>query len=149
MGAEVTAVDSTKKLDMLRSIGADHVIDYTIEDFTKSGKIYDVIFDVVGKSSFSGCIKSLKENGFYLITYPKTGRSMRGRWTSLRTKKTVVGGTSTDSVEDLVFLRELIEAGELKSIIDRVYPLEETAEAHRYVEAGEKVGNVVIRVVEN
>ncbi len=124
------------------------MIDYTIEDFTKSGKTYDVIFDVVGKSSYSDCIKSLKKKGFYLITYPKVGRSFRGRWTSLRTKKTVVGGTSTNSVEDLIFLRELVEAGKMKSIIDRVYPLEDTAEAHRYVEAGEKAGNVVIRVVE-
>ncbi|MHA1958732.1 MAG: NAD(P)-dependent alcohol dehydrogenase [Candidatus Thorarchaeota archaeon] len=145
-GAEVTAVDSTKKLDMLRSIGADHVIDYTQEDFTKSGKTYDVIFDVVGKSSYSGCIGSLKENGFYLLTYPKLGRSIRGRWTSRRSNKEVIGGTATDSTEDLIFLRELIEAGKIKSVIDRCYPLEQTAEAHRYIETGEKTGNVVITI---
>jgi NADPH:quinone reductase-like Zn-dependent oxidoreductase len=145
-GAEVTAVDSTKKLDILRTIGADHVIDYKQEDFTKSGKTYDVIFDVVGKSSYSGCIESLKEDGFYLLTYPKLGRSIRGLWTSWRGKKKVIGGTSTDSSEDLNFLRELIEADKVRSVIDRRYPLEQTAEAHRYVETGEKVGNVVITI---
>jgi NADPH:quinone reductase-like Zn-dependent oxidoreductase len=142
-------VDSTKKLDILRSIGADHVIDYTQEDFTKSGEVYDVIFDVVGKSSYSGCIRSLKKNGFYLLTYPKLGRSIQGRWTSRRSNKKVIGGTATDNTEDLVFLRELIEAGKIKSVIDRRYPLEETAEAHRYVETGEKIGNVIITVVQN
>ncbi|MHA2002950.1 MAG: NAD(P)-dependent alcohol dehydrogenase [Candidatus Thorarchaeota archaeon] len=148
-GAEVTAVDSTKKLDILRSIGADHVIDYTHEDFTNSGRTYDVIFDVVGKSSYSGCIRSLKENGFYLLTYPKLGRSIRGRWTSRRSNKQVIGGTSTNSTEDLIFLRELIEAGKIKSVIDRCYPLDQTAEVHRYVETGEKIGNVVITVNQN
>ena len=147
-GAEVTAVDSTKKLDILRSIGSDHTIDYTQTDFTKSGEKYDVIFDVVGKSSYSGCIRSLKENGIYLLTYPKLGRSIRGRWTSRRSNKKVIGGTSTDSTEDLVFLGELIEAGKLKSVIDRTFPLEQTAEAHRYVEEGAKIGNVVITVDE-
>ncbi|MBY8998538.1 MAG: NAD(P)-dependent alcohol dehydrogenase [Candidatus Thorarchaeota archaeon] len=146
-GAEVTAVDSTKKLDTLRSLGSDHVIDYTQTDFTKSGKKYDVIFDVVGKSSYSGCIKSLKENGYYLLTYPKSGRSIRGRWTSRTSNKKVIGGTATDSSEDLNFLRDLVEAGKIESVIDRRYPLEQTAEAHRYVEAGEKIGNVIITVV--
>jgi NADPH:quinone reductase-like Zn-dependent oxidoreductase len=148
-GAEVTAVDSTRKLDALRSMGADHVIDYTQEDFTRRGETYDVIFDVVGRSSYSGCIRSLKEKGFYLITYPKLGRSIRGRWTSMRGNKKVVGGTATDSTEDLSFLRELIEAGMMKSVIDRCYPLEQTADAHRYVETGEKIGSVVINVVQN
>ena len=148
-GAEVTAVDSTKKLDTLLSLGADHVIDYTQEDFTKSGKTYDIIFDVVGKSSYSGCIWSLKENGIYLLAYSKLGRSLRGRWTSRRSNKKVIGGTSTDSTEDLIFLRELIEAGKLKSVIDRRCPLEQTAEAHRYVETVQKIGNVVITVEHN
>ena len=145
-GAEVTAVDSTKKLETLRSLGADFTIDYTVEDFTKSGKTYNVIFDMVGKSSYSGCIKSLKDNGFYLLTYPKIGRSIRGRWTTRRSNKTVIGGTSTDSSEDLIFLKELVEAGKLKSVIDRIYPLEQTADAHRYVEAEGKIGNVIITV---
>ena len=145
-GAEVTAVDSAKKLDKLRSLGADFTIDYAQEDFTRSGKTYNVIFDMVGKSSYSGCIKSLKDNGFYLLTFPKMGRSIRGRWTTRRSNKTVTGGTSTDSAEDLEFLKELIEEGKIKSVVDRCYPLEQTAEAHWYVEEGGKIGNVVITV---
>jgi 2-desacetyl-2-hydroxyethyl bacteriochlorophyllide A dehydrogenase len=145
-GAEVTAVDSTKKLDMLRSIGADKVIDYTQEDFTKSGETYDVILDVVGKSSFSGCISSLKKNGFYFIANPKLSLIIRGKWTSKRSSKKVITGLPKQRTENLLYLRELIEAGKLKSIIDRHYPLEQTAEAHRYVETGEKKGNVIITV---
>lgn len=146
-GAEVTAVDSTKKLDILRSVGADHVIDYTQSDFTKTSKTYDVIFDVVGNLSYSGCIRSLKENGVYLLTYPKLGRIIRGRWTSWRSNKKVIGGTATNSTEDLIFLKELIEAGKMRLVIDRTYPLEETAQAHKYVETGQKIGNVVITVI--
>ena len=147
-GAEVTAVDSMKKLDMLRSIGADHVVDYTQENFTKIGETYDVIFDVIGKASYSGCLRSLKENGIYLMSNPSLIRSIRGRWTSMRTSKKVIGGTATSNTEDLIFLREVIEAGHLQSVIDRIFPLEETAEAHRYVETGQKIGNVVITVDE-
>jgi NADPH:quinone reductase-like Zn-dependent oxidoreductase len=143
-GAEVTGVDSTGKLDMLRSIGADKVIDYTQEDYTKNGESYDVIFDVVGKSSFSGCIRSLKENGFYLLGNPRLSQLVRGLWTSLVSGKKVIGGTVSYKTEDLVFLRDLIEAGKIRSVIDRRYPLEQTAEAHRYVDTGQKTGNVVI-----
>ena len=127
-GAEVTGVDSTGKLDMLRSIGADQVIDYTQEDFTKNGETYDFILDIVGKISSSRGKKSLKKTGIYLNV----------RRDSERKQKT----------EDLIFLKELIEAGKLKSVIDRRYPLEQTAEAHRYVETGHKKGNVVITVAE-
>jgi NADPH:quinone reductase-like Zn-dependent oxidoreductase len=141
--AEVTGVDSPNKLDMLRSIGADHVIDYSKVDFTKSGETYDVIFDVVGKSSFSGCMRSLKENGFYLLGNPGLVQLIRGRWTSMRSTKKVVGGT-VYKAEYLVILKELIEAGKIRSVIDRTYPLEQIAEAHRYVDTGEKLGNVVI-----
>jgi len=148
-GAEVTAVDSTGKLDMLRSIGADQVIDYTQEDFTKSGQTYDVIFDVVGKGSFSGCIRSLKENGIYLLGNPSLSRSVRGRWTSRRSSKKVIGGTADYKTEHLIFLKELIEAGKIKAVIDRRYSLEQIAEAHRYVETGHKKGNVVITVEHN
>ena len=146
-GAEVTGVDSTRKLDMLRSIGADQVIDYTQEDFTKSGETYDVIFDVVRKSSYSGCIRSLKQKGIYLQTNHALSRSVRGRWTSKTSSKKVISGTIPDKTEDLIILKELIEAGKIKSVIDRRYPLEQTAEAHRYVETGQKKGNVVITVV--
>ena len=148
-GAEVTGVDSTGKLDMLRSIGADQVIDYTQEDFTKSGETYDVIFDVVGKSSFSGSIRSLEQNGRYLTANPGLSQMVRGPWTSMTSSKKVIGGNVSYRPEDLVFLRELIEAGKVKSVIDRRYPLEQTAEAHRYVEKGHKKGNVVIIVEHN
>jgi NADPH:quinone reductase-like Zn-dependent oxidoreductase len=145
-GAEVTAVDSTGKLDMLRSIGADQVIDYTQEDFTKSGETYDFILDVVRKSSFSGCIRSLKQNGRYLIANPGLSQMVRGRWTSMTSSKKVIFGAAHPKSEDLIYLKELIEAGKIKSVIDRTYPLEQTAEAHRYVEKGHKKGNVVITV---
>jgi len=146
-GAEVTAVDSTGKLEMLRSIGADHVIDYTQEDFTKRGEIYDVIFDVVGKSSFSGSIRSLKQNGWYLIANPRLSLMVRGLWTSKISSKNVISQVASPKTEDLIFLKELIEAGKIKSIIDRHYPLEQTAEAHSYVETGQKKGSLVITVV--
>jgi len=145
-GAEVIAVDSTAKLDMLRSIGADRVIDYTEEDFTESGETYDVIFDVVGKSPFSRSLRSLKEDGFYLLANPAPSHMIRGLLTSRRSSKTVVIQPASGTVEELVFLRGLIEAGKLKTVIDRRYPLEQTAEAHRYVETGQKQGNVVITV---
>jgi NADPH:quinone reductase-like Zn-dependent oxidoreductase len=145
-GAEVTAVDSAPKLDMLRSIGADHVIDYTREDFATRGEVYDVIFDVVGTLSFSPGDRSLKEGGTYLTANPGLSQMVQGVWTSLRSDKKVVMETASGTVADLVFLRELIEAGELRTVIDRTYPLEEIAEAHRYVETGQKKGNVVITV---
>ncbi|MHA1928611.1 MAG: NAD(P)-dependent alcohol dehydrogenase [Candidatus Thorarchaeota archaeon] len=143
-GAEVTAVDSTGKLDMLRSIGADHVIDHTQEDFTKSGATYDYIIDLVSKAPFSGSIKSLDENGIYHIANPRLSQMIRGRWATRRSSKRVIYGGASSKTEDLLFLKELIEAGKLQSVIDRTYPLEQTAEAHRYVETGQKVGNVVI-----
>jgi 2-desacetyl-2-hydroxyethyl bacteriochlorophyllide A dehydrogenase len=145
-GAEVTAVDSTGKLDMLRSIGANQVIDYTQEDFTKNGETYDVIFDVMGKSSFSGSLRSLKQNGRYLLGNPGLLKMVRGRWTSMTSNKRVIIGAAIQKTEDLLFLRELIEAGKITSVIDRRYPLEQTAEAHRYVDTGQKKGNVVITV---
>jgi len=144
-GAEVTAVDSTAKLDMLRSIGADQVIDYTQEDFTEKGEIYDVIFDVVGKISFSRSDKALKQNGTYLLANPMS-QMVGGLWTNLTSSKKVIMEAASGTIEDLVFLRELIEAGKIKSVIDRTYPLAQIAEAHSYVETGQKKGNVVITV---
>jgi len=143
LGAEVTAVDSEMKLGMLRSIGADQVIDYSKDDFTKRGETYDVIFDVVGKSSFSGCIRSLKERGFYLLGNPGLSQQVRGLWTSRTSGKKVIGGASYGA-EDLISLKELIETGKIRPVIDRSFPLEEIAEAHRYVDTGQKAGNVVI-----
>ena len=143
-GAEVTAVDSTEKLDMLSSIGADRVIDYTKEDWTKRGEIYDIIFDVVGKSSYSGGIKSLSEKGIYVSANPTLSLIVRGPLTSRISSKKVIGGTVTYKSEDILFLKELIEAGKIKTVIDKVYPLSQTANAHEYVETGNKKGNVVV-----
>jgi len=143
-GAEVTAVDSTGKLDMLRSIGADHVIDYTREDFTKSGATYDFICDVAGKAPFSGSIQSLRQNGRYLIANPGLSQMVRGRWTPRTSSKQVMFGAPYPKTKDLLFLKELIEAGKIKTVIDRCYPLEQVSEAHRYVETGAKKGHVVI-----
>jgi NADPH:quinone reductase-like Zn-dependent oxidoreductase len=145
-GAEVTSVDSAGKLDMLRSLGADHVIDYTKEDFTRSGQTYDVILDVVGKAPYSGSVDALKESGFFLIANPRLSSMLRGRWTSMRSNKTVFMGAADRKTEDLLFLKELIEAGEIKPVVDRVFPLEQMAEAHRYVERGGKKGNLVVTV---
>ena len=146
LGAEVTGLDSTGKLDMLRSIGADHVIDYTHEDFTENGETYDVIMDVIGKSPFSGSLRSLKPNGRYLLANPRVSQMVRARWISMRTGKQVIFGSSSQKVEDLIFLKELIEAGKIRSVIDSSYPLEQIPEAHKYVEKGGKKGNVVITV---
>jgi NADPH:quinone reductase-like Zn-dependent oxidoreductase len=145
-GAEVTAVDSAGKMDMLRSIGADHVIDYTQEDFTQRGEIYDVIFDVVGKAPFAGSMRSLSKSGLYLLANPRLSLVVRGRWASMTSSKRVVSGAASHKTADLLFLKELIESGKLRVVIDRRYPLEQMAEAHRYVEEGGKKGNVVITV---
>ncbi|HLY25409.1 MAG TPA: NAD(P)-dependent alcohol dehydrogenase [Aggregatilineales bacterium] len=145
--AEVTAVDDTAKLDLLRSIGADHAIDYTKEDFTQSGETYDVIFDVVGKSSFSRSVKMLTPNGLYLLGNPGLSHMIRGKWLSWTSGKKVIPWTTraaSQYTEDSTFLKTLIEAGKIKSVIDKCYPLEQTAEAHRYVETGHKKGSVTI-----
>ena len=148
-GAEVTAVDSSKKLDMLRSIGADQVIDYTEVDFTRNGKIYDVIFDVVGKSPFSGSLKSLREGGYFLIANPRLLTMVR-KWLASRAgNKNVVVGTASYTTEDFDFIAGLVEAGKIRPVIGRRFTLEQIPEAHRHVEAGGKLGNVVITVGHN
>src|SRR5207249_6806899 len=110
------------------------------------GETYDVVFDVVGKSSFSACVKSLKGGGVYLLGNPGLSQQVRGLWTSITTSKKVVGGMVSYRKEDLVFVKELAEAGKIRSVIDRRYPLEQIVEANRYVESGQKTGNVVITV---
>ena len=146
-GAEVTGVCSTTNLALVKSLGADKVIDYTREDFTENGVTYDVIFDTVGKASYSGCLRALKEDGTYLQAVAAPGIELRMKWTSLISSKTLVGGGPPPKSEDLVFLKELVEAGKLKPVIDRCYPLDQIVEAHRYVDKGHKKGNVVIAVV--
>lgn len=145
-GAEVTGVDKPGKLDMLRLIGADHVIDYTQKDFTKSGQTCDVILDTIGKSSFSGSLRSLKENGTYLNANPGLFGGIRKAWASKRSNKKIISWTGGYTNNNLLALKELIEAGKIKSIIDRRYPLKQIAEAHRYVDGGHKKGNVVIEI---
>jgi NADPH:quinone reductase and related Zn-dependent oxidoreductases len=146
-GVEVTGVCSTANLELVKSLGADKVIDYTKEDFTKNGQTYDIIFDTIGKSPFSGCVKSLKQKGIYLRAVHMTVPSIvRGLWTSMTSNKKVIGGVAIEQKENLVFLKELIEAGKLKSVIDKRYPFEQIAEAHRYVDKGHKKGNVAIKV---
>jgi NADPH2:quinone reductase len=145
-GADVTGVCSTANVELVKSLGADRVIDYTKEDFTTRSETYDIIFDTVGKSSFSRCKGSLKKNGRYLVT---TGGGMIKNyvitlWTSLIGGKKFIYAMSIEKTEALMFLKELIEAGKIKPVIDRRYPLEHIVEAHRYVEKGHKKGNVVI-----
>ena len=146
-GAEVTGVCSTSNLDMVKSLGADKVIDYTKDDFTKTGETYDVIFDAVGKSSFSRCKGSLTENGIYLVTLPKLVVLLQTMWTSKMGSKRVKMEGAPAKIENLVYLKELIEAGVLNTVIDRRYPLEQIVDAFKYVEKGHKKGNVVITVV--
>ncbi len=145
-GAKVTGVCSTTNVEMVKSLGADKVIDYTKEDFTKNGETYDVIFDVVGKTSFSLCKSLLKKKGIYLVNLIELPELVQMLLTSMMGGKKVKGGMVVASTDNMIFLKELMEAGKLKSVIDRSYPLEQTAEAFRYVEKGHKKGNVVITV---
>ena len=146
-GADVTGVDKPGKLAMLRAIGADHVIDCTREDFTKSGQTYDVIVDTIGKSPFPGSLGSLQEHGAYLNLNPGLRDRGRMRRWSKRSGQRVLPWTAGYTTSNLLALTALIEAGAIRAVIDRRYPLEQTAEAHRYVETGDKKGNVVIAVV--
>ena len=143
-GAEVTGVCSTRNVALVKSLGAHHVVDYTKEDFTQNGETYDIIFDTVGKTSFAKSKNSLTENGLFLAASGELVELLQMVWTSMVGDKKVKGGMVVEQKEDLVFLKELIEAGEIRPVIDRSYPLAETAEAHRYVEKGHKAGNVVI-----
>lgn len=146
-GAEVTGVDSGGKLDMLRLIGADHVIDYTREDYTKNGRKYDVIVDTIGGSPFSGSVRSLNENGIYLNVNPKISHRLQMGWNKGRSNKKLLSWEGSYTTKNLLRLKELVEAGTIKPVIDRRYPLEQIADAHRYVETDQKKGNVVITMV--
>lgn len=148
-GAEVTGVCSTTNLEMVKSLGADKVIDYTKEELSQSGESYDVIFETVGKSSFSSNIKSLKKNGTLLLAAAGPSEMMNGLCTSITSGRKVISGIMKETAEDLIFFNKLIEAGKIKPVIDRTYPLEKIAEAHSYVEKGHKKGNVVVTVNHN
>ncbi|MGZ9222843.1 MAG: NAD(P)-dependent alcohol dehydrogenase [Anaerolineales bacterium] len=149
-GAEVTGVCSTANVDLVKSLGADNVIDYTKADFRTSGETYDIILDtVVGRTSFSGCRNSLKQNGLYLAVAGGPKEFFQMAWTSIIGGRKVLAGTPVEAKEDLMFLKELAEAGKIKAVIDRCYPLEQTADAHRYVDKGHKRGNVAITVIHN
>ena len=158
LGARVVAVCNTKNVALVKSLGADKVLDYTKEDFTKDDQIYDVVFDAVGKSSFGRCKALLKPGGIYMSTDlgPKAENPFLALWTSIfgglpvgKAGKKVIFPIPKSRKEDVVFLKELIEAGKFKPVIDRRYPLEQIVEATRYVETGQKTGNVVITVEHN
>ena len=149
-GARVTGVCSTANLDLVKSLGADEVVDYTREDFSRAGRVYDIVFDTVGKSGFSRSLKSLKRGGFY-VRVGGSGRLssilgdiLRGMLISITGVAKVIGGVARGNGGDLSFLKGLIEAGKLRTVIDRRYSLDEIAEAHRHAEAGHKNGHVVI-----
>jgi len=148
-GAHVTGVCSTTNLELVKSLGADKVIDYTKEDYSESGEMYDLVLDTVGKTSFSQCRKSLKQKGVFLPVSMDLKELVQIVWTSMTRGKRVKGGVAGESVEDLDLFKELIVAGKLKPVIDKCYPLEQTAKAFRYVEKGHKKGNVVIIVEHN
>lgn len=143
-GAEVTGVCSTSNVEMVKKLGAHKVINYTKDDFTKNGETYDVIFDTVGKSSYSGSLRSLTKKGYLILASAGFSQMIQGLWTSLSDARKVITGLVKENHEDVIFIRKLIQTGQLISVIDRIYPLEQMAEAHRYVEKGHKKGNVVI-----
>jgi NADPH:quinone reductase-like Zn-dependent oxidoreductase len=145
-GAEVTGVCSTTNVELVKSLGADKVIDYTKDDFTTGDQRYDVVFDVVGKTSYSHCKRLLKQGGTYLATLPTLGLMLQMGLASTSGNKKIKNGDAIANVENLTFLKELVEAGKLEVAIDRSYPLEQIAEAFHYVEQGHKKGNIVITV---
>lgn len=145
-GAEVTGIDVSAKFDTMRAAGAAHVIDYTQQDFTRLPETYDAILDVMGKTSFSRTLRRINPNGYYLLATSGLFQKLRGLWTTATSSKHVFAATPEQSAADLEALKALIEAGKVKPVIDRSYPLEQTADAHRYVDSGSKRGNVVITV---
>ena len=145
-GAEVTGVCAAPRLDYVRSLGADHVIDYTKDDFTRNGKTYDLIFDVLGKSSFSRCKASLTPNGRYLLASFKMKQLLQMLWTSRFSSQKVICVLAPGGLPDLLAVKELVEAGVLRPVIDRRFPLEQAAAAHRYLESGLARAKVVITI---
>lgn len=145
-GAEVTAVCSTSNLELVKSIGAQRVIDYTQEDISTNREQFDIFLDAVGKCPFSKAIKTIKKDGIYITVDRDFTQTIQGLWTKMTSKKKVIAGTASAKIEDLEFLNELLASGKLKSVIDKGYPFEKMAEAHRYVDLGHKKGNVVVTI---
>jgi NADPH:quinone reductase-like Zn-dependent oxidoreductase len=146
-GAEVTGVCSTANIELVRSLGASHVIDYTQEDFTQNGETYDVIIDTTGTAPFSRSQVSLKEEGRLLMVLAGLPDMLKVLWVSMTSSKKVIAGPVATGAEDLRFLAELAAAGEFKPVIDRRYPFEQMVEAHRYVDTGRKKGNVIVTLL--
>ncbi|MEO6831879.1 MAG: NAD(P)-dependent alcohol dehydrogenase [Chitinophagaceae bacterium] len=146
LGAEVTAVCSTSNMELVKSLGADKVIDYTKEDFRKNGETYDVIYETVNKLSYAESVKSLTKQGTLILGASGLSHMLKGAWTTMVSRRKVITGVISQKAEDMIFLKDLIERGVYKSIIDKAYPLEQMAAAHQYVEFGHKRGNVAIIV---
>jgi NADPH:quinone reductase-like Zn-dependent oxidoreductase len=145
LGAEVTGVCSGSNVEMVKSIGASRVIDYQKEDFASLGERFDVVIDTIGKADYGQMLSVLKKNGTLVLVAAMLGGMLRGAWTSLTSSKKVVTGVALEKLDDLLFLKNLLESGGLKSVVDRIYPFEKIAEAHRYVDGGHKKGNVALR----
>jgi NADPH:quinone reductase-like Zn-dependent oxidoreductase len=148
-GATVTAVCSTTNVPLVKSLGADQVIDYTQEDFTRKSETYDIIFDTVGKTRLSDSLAKLKPGGSYLQAVAGPGVLIQMQRAARKTGLTLVGGTANPTAEDLIYLNDLVKTGQIRPVIDRSYSLHDMVEAHRYVDAGHKKGNVVITVAPN
>jgi NADPH:quinone reductase-like Zn-dependent oxidoreductase len=133
---------------MLLSLGADHVIDYTLGSFADSTQTFDIIFDVVCKAPFAHLLRMLRPSGRCVLANPHTSHLVRGLWTTMTGDRKVIFGSDTGSVEHLLYIKELVETGKLRPVIDRTFPIEQTAEAHRYAETEQKKGNIVITVVQ-
>lgn len=146
LGAAMTAVDSAEKQELMRSLGAERVIDYAKEDYVKDDARYDLIVDVVGRRGVARRLKLLKADGVYFLAFAGFRHVLLSLWTSLTSRKSLKIQSAAQTKEDLVYLGELAAAGQLKPIIDKRFPLEQVAEAHRYIEAGHKKGNIVINV---
>ncbi len=147
LGAEVTGVCGPSNVDMVRSIGADKVIDYTKTDFSKSGERYDVVYETVNKAPVSACVAALKKNGTLILGAAMLPEMLRGAWASMTSGIKMLAGPVTPKAEGTVFLKKLAEVGKLKAVIDSIYPLAQIVEAHGYVDKGHKKGNVVIALV--
>jgi NADPH:quinone reductase-like Zn-dependent oxidoreductase len=146
-GAEVTGVCGTARVEMVKSLGADHVVDYTQEDFTKNGETYDLIIDILGKTSYSHCKNSLTENGRVLYASFKTGKLLHALWTKVTGSRKVICAFGSEKQEDLVQVKELIDEGKIKAAIDKSFSLEQAAEAHAYYEGGNRKGHIAITVI--